>query len=249
MDSLSSTRLPGRRDADDGEAASGLVPLCETADVVPGSGRKCVLAGRPPLAVFNVAGTFYVIDDTCTHGMASLCEGTLDGEIIECPWHAGAFNVRTGEPVATPCTVALRAYPATVREGKVWIEGTMRAPIRPTDAETASRGLSTGRIDDMTLQELTKRVRKSVGDESGLEATVKFVFPEVGIIYIDGLSKPNSVSNEDKDSTITVTVSRENFEKIIDKQLNPKLALMTGKLRLRGDIRIAMRLDRVFGIE
>ena len=101
----------------------------------------------------------------------------------------------------------------------------------------------------MTLQELTQRVRDSVGADSGLDATVKFVFPEVGIIYVDGLSKPNSVSNEDKDSTITVTVSRENFEKIIDKQLNPKLALMTGRLRLRGDIRIAMRLDRVFGLE
>ena len=101
----------------------------------------------------------------------------------------------------------------------------------------------------MTLQELTERVRKSVGEEAGLSATVKFVFPEEGIIYIDGLAKPNTVSNADIDSTITITVSRENFEKIIDKQLNPKFALMTGKLRLRGDIRVAMRLDRVFGIE
>ena len=50
-------------------------------------------------------------------------------------------------------------------------------------------------------------------------------------------------------SDITISVSLENFERIIDKQLNPKLALMTGRMRLRGDIRIAMRLDKVFGLE
>jgi nitrite reductase/ring-hydroxylating ferredoxin subunit/putative sterol carrier protein len=235
--------------ADGCAADCGLVALCATSDIAPGSGRKCVVAGMPPLAVFNAGGTFYVVDDTCTHGMASLSEGTLDGEIIECPWHAGAFDLRTGEPAAAPCTVPLRTYAATVRDGKVWISSAARAPSRPTESQAAEHGTSTGRNSDMTLQELTERVRTSVGADSGLDATVKFVFPEVGIIYVDGLAKPNSVSNEDRDSTITITVSRENFEKIIDKQLNPKFALMTGKLRLRGDIRIAMRLDRVFGLE
>jgi putative sterol carrier protein len=57
------------------------------------------------------------------------------------------------------------------------------------------------------------------------------------------------VHNTDSDSDITITVSMENFERIIDKKLNPKLALMTGKMRLKGDIRIAMRLDKVFGLE
>jgi putative sterol carrier protein len=99
----------------------------------------------------------------------------------------------------------------------------------------------------MTLAELTERVRNAVGAESGLDATIKFDFGEEGIIYIDGLSKPNAVNNEDKDSKITIKVSRENFEKIIDDKLNPKIALMTGRMRLRGDIRIAMRLDKVFG--
>ncbi|HJS31535.1 MAG TPA: Rieske 2Fe-2S domain-containing protein [Alphaproteobacteria bacterium] len=249
MAALSSHLAPEGRADHGGAAESRLVPLCEAADVPAGTGRKCVIPGMPPLAVFNAGGTFYVVDDTCTHGMASLSEGTLDGAIIECPWHAGAFDLRTGAPAAPPCTVALRTYAVTVRDAKVWIVGATPAPSQPAESETTDRGPSTGRSSDMTLQELTQRVRDSVGADSGLDATVKFVFPEVGIIYVDGLSKPNSVSNEDKDSTITVTVSRENFEKIIDKQLNPKLALMTGRLRLRGDIRIAMRLDRVFGLE
>jgi putative sterol carrier protein len=99
----------------------------------------------------------------------------------------------------------------------------------------------------MNIEDLTARVRQAVGADSGLDATIKFNFGEEGIIFIDGASKPNSVSNEDRESKITITVSRENFERIIDHKLSPKFALMTGKMRLRGDIRIAMRLDKVFG--
>ena len=101
----------------------------------------------------------------------------------------------------------------------------------------------------MTLEELTSRVRASVGEESGLKARVKFNFGADGFIFIDGVSKPNQVSNEDAESDITITVSMENFRKIIDKQLRPQIALMTGRMRLRGDMRIALRLNPVFGID
>jgi putative sterol carrier protein len=101
----------------------------------------------------------------------------------------------------------------------------------------------------MTLEELTSRVRGSVGAESGLKARVKFNFGADGFIFIDGVSKPNQVSNEDAESDITITVSMENFQKIIDKQLRPQIALMTGRMRLRGDMRIALRLNPVFGID
>jgi putative sterol carrier protein len=101
----------------------------------------------------------------------------------------------------------------------------------------------------MTLEELTSRVRASVGEESGLKARVKFNFGSDGFIFIDGVSKPNQVSNEDAESDITITVSMENFRKIIDKQLRPQIALMTGRMRLRGDMRIALRLNPVFGID
>jgi len=96
--------------------------------------------------------------------------------------------------------------------------------------------------------EITNRVTVSVGTDSGLDAIVKFVFPENGILLIDGRSIPNRVSNEDGDSDITITLKLDNFEKILDQKLNPKVALMTGRMRLRGDIRIAMRLDKVFGL-
>lgn len=97
------------------------------------------------------------------------------------------------------------------------------------------------------LDEVTARVRKAVGADSGLDARIKFKFGEGEFLFIDGKSIPNQVDNSDSESNILITVSRENFEKIIDKQLKPQIALMTGRMRLRGDIRIAMRLDKVFG--
>lgn len=99
----------------------------------------------------------------------------------------------------------------------------------------------------MTLQELTTRVRTAVGEESGLKAKVKFNFGADGFMFIDGVAKPNQVSNENAESDITITVSMENFQKIIDKELRPQVALMTGRMRLKGDMRIALRLDKVFG--
>lgn len=98
-----------------------------------------------------------------------------------------------------------------------------------------------------TLDEVTARVRTAVGAQSGLDARIKFAFGNGEILYIDGKSIPNRVDNADDPSDIVISVSRENFVRIIDKDLRPQIALMTGRMRLRGDIRIAMRLDKVFG--
>jgi putative sterol carrier protein len=99
----------------------------------------------------------------------------------------------------------------------------------------------------MNVSQLTDRVRSAVGAESGLDATIKFNFGDDGVIYIDGKSKPNAVTNENRDSQIVISFTPETLTRILDKQLNPKIALMTGKMKLRGDLRIAMRLDKVFG--
>ena len=74
------------------------------------------------LAVYNVDGTFYVTDDTCTHGPGSMSEGFLDGDIIECNFHQGCFNVRTGEVTAPPCMIPLKTYQVVVENDTVFIE-------------------------------------------------------------------------------------------------------------------------------
>lgn len=97
------------------------IPLCKTEDVPPGHARK-VETGDLAVAVYNVGGAFYVTDDACTHGPGSLSEGTLEGDEVECNFHQGRFNVRTGEVVLPPCMIPLRAYHTVVEAGVVSIE-------------------------------------------------------------------------------------------------------------------------------
>ena len=94
--------------------------LCRTDEIPAGAAIKVETTGLT-LAVYNVEGTFYVTDDQCTHGPGSLSEGFLDGDVIECNFHQGCFNVRTGEVVAPPCMIPIKTYPATVEEGSVCI--------------------------------------------------------------------------------------------------------------------------------
>jgi nitrite reductase/ring-hydroxylating ferredoxin subunit len=101
--------------------AEGLISLCATADV-PENSAKRFEAGNHVLAVYNVGGTFYVTDDECTHGAASLSDGMLEDDVIECTMHFGAFNVRTGEVVQAPCSIPLRTYKVVVQDGKVMVD-------------------------------------------------------------------------------------------------------------------------------
>ena len=97
------------------------IELCSTDDVAPGAALK-VEAGELTLAVFNVDGQFYVTDDMCTHGPGSLSEGYIEDDVVECNFHNGQFNIRTGEVVSPPCTVPIKTYPTLVVDGKVTIE-------------------------------------------------------------------------------------------------------------------------------
>jgi len=97
----------------------------------------------------------------------------------------------------------------------------------------------------MSLETLTQGVRDSVGDDSGLGATVKFDFGDDGKIFVDGLSSPNTVSNEDEDAQCTIGISMENFEKMATGDLDPTAAFMSGKLKVSGDMSIAMKLGSV----
>ena len=97
------------------------IELCSTDEVAVGAALKVEREGLV-LAVFNVDGEFYVLDDLCTHGPGSLSEGYIEGDVVECNFHNGQFNIRTGEVVSPPCMVPVRTYPVTVIEGRVTIE-------------------------------------------------------------------------------------------------------------------------------
>jgi nitrite reductase/ring-hydroxylating ferredoxin subunit len=97
------------------------IDLCNAADVAPGNALK-VEAGDLTLAVFNVDGEFYVTDDQCTHGPGSLSEGYIECDVVECNFHNGQFNIKTGEVVSPPCMIPVKTYRTVVENGRVIIE-------------------------------------------------------------------------------------------------------------------------------
>jgi nitrite reductase/ring-hydroxylating ferredoxin subunit len=100
-----------------------LKALCSTTDIPPGCTARAELSGTA-YAVFNLSGRFYVTQDQCTHGPGSLSEGLVEGEEIECPFHAGRFHIPTGKPVAAPCTEPIRCWTAEIVDGTVYIDPT-----------------------------------------------------------------------------------------------------------------------------
>jgi len=101
--------------------ADSIVTLCPASEV-PENSAKSFEVGNNVIAVYNVGGEFYATDNECTHGAASLADGILEDDIIECALHFGAFNVKTGEAVQAPCFTALRTYKVTVENGEVRVD-------------------------------------------------------------------------------------------------------------------------------
>jgi len=101
--------------------AESVVRVCAQSEIEPDS-VKAYEVGDRRLAVFNIGGQFYVTDDECTHAAASLAEGMLEGDVIECSLHFGAFDVKTGEVKAPPCSFALRTYKVVLQGGDVYVD-------------------------------------------------------------------------------------------------------------------------------
>jgi nitrite reductase/ring-hydroxylating ferredoxin subunit len=95
--------------------------LCKAADVQDGCALRVELDGRAPLAVYHLDGEYYASDDTCSHGEASLSEGTLEDGQVECSWHSGRFCLKTGSALTFPAILPIRVYPVSVRDGTVYI--------------------------------------------------------------------------------------------------------------------------------
>ncbi|HEX4041785.1 MAG TPA: non-heme iron oxygenase ferredoxin subunit [Xanthobacteraceae bacterium] len=101
--------------------AENIVRVCAQAEIAPET-VKAFEVGDSRLAVYNIGGTFYVTDDECTHASASLADGMLEGDVIECCVHFGAFNVKTGAVTAPPCAVALRTYKVLLQGDDIYVD-------------------------------------------------------------------------------------------------------------------------------
>jgi len=112
------------------DEANSVVRICAKSEVGPGSVRAFT-AGDKTLAVFNIDGTFYVTDDECTHAAASLADGMIDGDVVECCMHMGSFHIPTGAVVEPPCEVPLRTYQVVLRGDDVFADLSRNAAGEP----------------------------------------------------------------------------------------------------------------------
>ena len=89
-----------------------LVSVAKTKEVAPGEGIVAEVDGKT-LAVFNIDGNFFVIDNTCIHRGGPLGEGELVGDMVSCPWHGWEYNVKTGVCTNNP-SACVKTYEVIV---------------------------------------------------------------------------------------------------------------------------------------
>jgi len=93
----------------------------------------------------------------------------------------------------------------------------------------------------MSLGDLTETVKSKMGSAS-ITGTIKFDLGDTGVIRIDGTSSPATVDNEDGDSDCTIKVAENDFREIMDGNQDAQAAFMMGKLKVEGDMSVAMQL-------
>ena len=98
-----------------------LIKVAETKNLTPGKAAAVELEGNR-IAVFNVGGTFYAIDDTCPHAGGPLSEGQVDGGKVVCPWHEAEFDLKTGDVLAPPAFEGVKSYKVVVEGNDVKVE-------------------------------------------------------------------------------------------------------------------------------
>jgi 3-phenylpropionate/trans-cinnamate dioxygenase ferredoxin subunit len=83
---------------------------------------RIVQSGSLFLGVYLIDGTYYAIEDRCSHDDGPLCEGDREGFEIECPRHGAHFDLRTGKALTLPATEDVDTYPVVVRQGEIFVE-------------------------------------------------------------------------------------------------------------------------------
>jgi len=97
------------------------VKVATTGEIPPGQSKQVETEGRQ-IALFNLGGTFYAIDNTCSHVGGPLAEGLLEGEEVECPWHGARFNVKTGAALTPPAGAEVASYKVRVSGSDIEVE-------------------------------------------------------------------------------------------------------------------------------
>ena len=99
----------------------------------------------------------------------------------------------------------------------------------------------------MSLDQITEQMRTRVGAGAGLNKSVKFDFGSDGVVRIDDAAKPAVVDNQDLPVDCAVKVTMNDFLEIAAGKQNAQMAFMMGKLKVDGDMSVAMQLGKILG--
>jgi nitrite reductase/ring-hydroxylating ferredoxin subunit len=93
--------------------------VCSKSELAPGSVKRL---DEPPVAVFNVDGSYFAISDVCTHEWARLSDGELDGETVICPLHGACFSLCTGEALSLPATEPVEIFAVVLEGDEIYVD-------------------------------------------------------------------------------------------------------------------------------
>ena len=97
------------------------VDVCGVDDLSDGSAKAYDIAGRP-IALVRSEGTYYAIEDICSHADIALSEGEVEGSCIECWLHGSRFDLTTGHPLGPPANRPVPVFPTKTEDGRVLVE-------------------------------------------------------------------------------------------------------------------------------
>ena len=97
------------------------IPVAPAASIASGDYAQLEVDGTL-VAVFNIHGHFYAIDDICTHDGGELAGGAVEGDVVICPRHGARFCLRTGAALTPPAYEPVRTYPTRIRDGMVELD-------------------------------------------------------------------------------------------------------------------------------
>jgi nitrite reductase/ring-hydroxylating ferredoxin subunit len=98
-----------------------LVKVAQVGDVLPGTGRVVQARGKA-VALFNLGGTFYALDNRCTHVGGPLGEGKVEANVVTCPWHGSKFDILTGLVLGPPARRPVASYAVSIQDRDVLVD-------------------------------------------------------------------------------------------------------------------------------
>ncbi|RZF24449.1 non-heme iron oxygenase ferredoxin subunit [Paraburkholderia sp. UYCP14C] len=103
--------------------------VCSVTELKPGD-MKCVFLGARRILLSNVDGQVYATSDLCSHALAYLSDGFLEGAVVECPLHGAQFDVTTGKALSAPADGDIDTYEVTVTDGRIFVASEEQVPAK-----------------------------------------------------------------------------------------------------------------------